>query len=199
MGLRRRVAQRRLYAAAHPNPPRSAAGSAVCSLTRLCAPLPVKNAPTWLCKYGIAVASIEQRPITETGWPAQIDDPRDALAFLRSHADEFGIDPARFGVFGGSSGGHLVALLGTTSNKINTPESAVQAVCDWFGPTDLLTMPPNTLGFGKDLGRVRTMEDLSTSNGAVMLGAYFLLFGRFMQFSTKISALWVFLVKRAAI
>lgn len=106
----------------------------------------------------------------ETGWPAQIDDPRDALAYLRTQASELGIDPERFGVFGGSSGGHLVALLGTTSTKINIPESAVQAVCDWFGPTDLLAMPPNTLGFGKDIGRARTLEDLSTSNGAVMLG-----------------------------
>ena len=40
-----------------------------------------------------------------------------------------------------------------------------------FGPTDLLSMPPNTLGYGRDIGRVRTLEDISTSNGAVMLGA----------------------------
>lgn len=130
-----------------------------------------KNAPSWLVRYGIAVASVEQRPITEIGWPAQIEDPRDALAFLRACADTYPIDPARFGAFGGSSGGHLVALLGTTSSKHGRPESAVQAVCDMFGPTDLLSMPPNTLGYGRDIGRERTLEDISTSNGAVMLGA----------------------------
>ena len=131
-----------------------------------------KNAPSWLVQYGIAVASVEQRPITEIGWPAQIEDPRDALAFLRARAGAaYPIDPARFGAFGGSSGGHLVALLGTASSKHGRPESAVQAVCDMFGPTDLLSMPPNTLGYGRDIGRERTLEDISTSNGAVMLGA----------------------------
>jgi len=131
-----------------------------------------KNAPSWLVQYGIAVASVEQRPITEIGWPAQIEDPRDALAFLRARAGAaYPIDPARFGAFGGSSGGHLVALLGTTSSKHGRPESAVQAVCDMFGPTDLLSMPPNKLGYGRDIGRERTLEDISTSNGAVMLGA----------------------------
>ena len=134
-----------------------------------------KNAPTWLTEHGFAVASIEQRPIMEIGWPAQIDDPRDALSFLRSRAaadaDGYPIDIHRFGAFGPSSGGHLVALLGTTSAKLGRPECEVQAVCDWFGPTDLLSMPPNTLGYGKDIGRERTLEDLATSNGAVMLGA----------------------------
>ena len=74
------------------------------------------------------------------------------------------------GAFGGSSGGHLVALLGTTSAS-QPAENRVQAVCDFYGPTDLLTMPPNTLGYGRDIGRVRTQEDIATSNGAVMLGA----------------------------
>ena len=74
------------------------------------------------------------------------------------------------GAFGGSSGGHLVALLGTTS-AAQPAENRVQAVCDFYGPTDLLTMPPNTLGYGRDIGRVRTQEDIATSNGAVMLGA----------------------------
>ena len=74
------------------------------------------------------------------------------------------------GAFGGSSGGHLVALLGTTS-AAQPAENRVQAVCDFYGPTDLLTMPPNTLGYGRDIGRVRTQEDIATSNGAGMLGA----------------------------
>ena len=43
------------------------------------------------------MASIEQRPIMEIGWPAQIEDPRDALAFLRANAEEYHLDPQRFG------------------------------------------------------------------------------------------------------
>jgi acetyl esterase/lipase len=129
-----------------------------------------KSAPKWLAARGIAVASIEQRPITEIGWPAQISDPRDALAWLRAHAMMFGLDSKRFGVWGASSGGHIAALLGTTHDPVHGEASAVQAVCDWFGPTDLLTMPPNMLGYGADIQRVRTHDDIASSNGAVMLG-----------------------------
>ena len=43
------------------------------------------------------MASIEQRPIMEIGWPAQIEDPRAALAFLRANAAEYHLDPQRFG------------------------------------------------------------------------------------------------------
>ena len=43
--------------------------------------------------------------------------------------------------------------------------SRVQAVCDWYGPSELLTMPPNNLGNG------RTLEDIANSNGAKLLGA----------------------------
>ena len=43
------------------------------------------------------MASIEQRPIMEIGWPAQIEDPRAALAFLRANAEEYHLDPKRFG------------------------------------------------------------------------------------------------------
>ena len=43
--------------------------------------------------------------------------------------------------------------------------SRVQAVCDWFGPSDLLSMPPNNVGNG------RTEEDVANSNGAKLLRA----------------------------
>jgi dipeptidyl aminopeptidase/acylaminoacyl peptidase len=59
----------------------------------------------------------------------------------------------------------LVALLGTLDAPANeTTSSRVQAVCDWYGPTDLLTMPPNVLSKG------RTREDVANSNGAKLLG-----------------------------
>jgi len=66
---------------------------------------------------------------------------------LRAHASRYNLDPQRFGVWGASAGGHLVALLGTAGNVDDfdvgeNPDvsSRVQAVCDFFGPTDFTKM-----------------------------------------------------------
>jgi acetyl esterase/lipase len=120
---------------------------------------------SWLVEHGYAVASINYRLIDEAQWPAQIDDCRAAIRWLRTNADGFQLDAHRIAAWGGSAGGHLVALLGTLDAPSNeTTSSRVQAVCDWYGPTDLLTMPPNVLGNG------RTLEDIANSNGAKLLG-----------------------------
>jgi acetyl esterase/lipase len=95
---------------------------------------------------GYVVASINYRLSGVAPFPAQIEDCRAAIRWLRANAAKYGIDPRRIGVWGGSAGGHLVALLGTTSEVTkwdtvggNTDQSArVQAVCDYYGPTDLL-------------------------------------------------------------
>ncbi len=96
-----------------------------------------------------AVASIDYRLSQDATFPAQIHDCKAAIRWLRAHAMEYGVDPDRIGAWGSSAGGHLVALLGT-SGGIEELEgtvgdhldrsSAVQAVCDFFGPTDLLAM-----------------------------------------------------------
>ncbi len=103
-----------------------------------------------LLNHGFAVASINYR-LTDVGiFPAQIYDCKAAIRYLRANADQYGIDPDHIGVWGDSAGGHLVALLGTTNgNKelegtvgehLDT-SSDVQAVCDWYGPSELLSMP----------------------------------------------------------
>jgi acetyl esterase/lipase len=101
-----------------------------------------------LLRRGYAVASINYRLSQHAPFPAQINDCKAAVRFLRANASKYGLDPGRFGVWGGSAGGHLVALLGT-SGDVNDLEgdgansgvsSRVQAVCDFFGPADLLTM-----------------------------------------------------------
>jgi acetyl esterase/lipase len=68
---------------------------------------------------------------------------------LRKNAAQFHIDPEKVGVWGSSAGGHLVALLGTAGDVKDWDKgenldqsSRVQAVCDWFGPSDLLTFGP---------------------------------------------------------
>ena len=94
---------------------------------------------------GYVAASVEYRLTGEAAFPAQIQDCKAAIRYLRANAKTYGIDPDHIGVWGGSAGGHLVALMGTT-NDLKALEgnygsvgvsSRVQAVCDFFGPTDL--------------------------------------------------------------
>lgn len=98
-------------------------------------------------RNGYAVASLNYRLSQEAKFPAQIEDCKGAVRFLRAHAREYNLDAQRFGAWGSSAGGHLVALLGTSGDvkelegKVGDNEefsSRVQAVCDWFGPTDFL-------------------------------------------------------------
>ncbi len=94
-------------------------------------------------RRGYAVASINYRLSGHAVFPAQIQDCKAAIRWLRAHAGEYGLDPKRIGVWGSSAGGHLVALLGTSGDVKafdvggNLDQSSrVQAVCDYYGPTD---------------------------------------------------------------
>jgi acetyl esterase/lipase len=99
-----------------------------------------------LLNAGYAVASLNYRFSQHAVFPAQIHDVKASLRFLRAHAGEYRLDPNRVGAWGASSGGHLVALLGTSAgipamdgNLGSTAQSVrVQAVIDWYGPTDFL-------------------------------------------------------------
>jgi len=101
---------------------------------------------------GYAVASVGYRLSQHAPFPAQIEDCRAAVRWLRAHAKEHGLDPDRFGAWGASAGGHLVALLGTAADVKawdvgeNSGESSrVQCVVDWFGPSDFLTIGRQSL------------------------------------------------------
>jgi len=112
---------------------------------------------------GYVVASINYRLSDEAVWPAQIYDCKGALRYLRANAKKYHIDPDHVGAWGSSAGGHLVAMLGvagavkdlegTVGGNLQY-SSRVQAVCDWFGPTDLskLTDPRDTVLVNKLLG-----------------------------------------------
>jgi acetyl esterase/lipase len=101
-----------------------------------------------LAAEGYFVASIEYRLSGEATFPAQIEDCKCAIRYLRAHARKYNIDPNRIGAWGSSAGGHLVALLGTSGGVKGLEgkggwqdqSSRVQAVCDWFGPTDFPKM-----------------------------------------------------------
>jgi acetyl esterase/lipase len=78
--------------------------------------------------------------------PEIIDDMNRAVRFVRHHAKEYGIDPARLGVCGASAGGHLSLMLGTAGgpgnpdakDPVDRESSRVQAVACFFPPTDFL-------------------------------------------------------------
>lgn len=104
---------------------------------------------------GYAVASINYRLSHEAKFPAQIEDCKAAVRWLRAHAGQHNLDPARIAAWGSSAGGHLVALLGTSGDVSGLEgsegnlgySSRVKAVIDWFGPTDLLKMSADSLPF----------------------------------------------------
>lgn len=95
--------------------------------------------------HGYTVFSVEYRTSGVAKYPAQIEDAKAAVRYIRVHAAFFGVDPNRIGVMGRSAGGHLAALLGTTGEHREfdhgdwlAVSSRVQAAVDFFGPTDLL-------------------------------------------------------------
>ena len=95
-----------------------------------------------LLNRGYTVSSIDYRLAPEYQFPAQMQDVTCAVLYLKQHAKELGIDPARIGAYGTSAGGHLASLLGTTGGHgyemgITTLNAEVAAVVDLFGPTDL--------------------------------------------------------------
>lgn len=103
--------------------------------------------PTELLDAGYAVASVNYRLSQHALFPAQIEDVKAAVRWLRAHAATYRLDPNRFGAWGPSAGGHLVAMLGTTGHlgtfdvgEHLAVSSRVQAVVDFFGPTDFLQM-----------------------------------------------------------
>lgn len=117
-----------------------------------------KNDPSPALRFttnGYAVAQVGYRLSQEAKFPAQIYDCKAAVRWLRANSQKYGLNPNRFVAWGASAGGHLVALLGTgggvadwEGNDNNLKDSSrVQAVVDWFGPTDFLHIgdPPSDI------------------------------------------------------
>jgi acetyl esterase/lipase len=83
--------------------------------------------------------------------PEVLDDMHRAVRFIRLHAKDYGIDPDRIGIYGGSAGGHLSLMQGTAGkagdpkakDPVDRESSRVQAVACFFPPTDFLN-------YGKD-------------------------------------------------
>lgn len=98
-----------------------------------------------LVTRGYLVASVNYRLAPQYPFPAQIEDVKCAVRFLRANAKTYHLDPDRIGAMGGGAGGHLVSLLGLADETAgfegaggyDEEGSDVQAVVDMFGPIDL--------------------------------------------------------------
>ncbi len=122
----------------------------------------------FLLDHGFAVVSVNHRSSRDTIFPVQIQDLKAAIRFVRASGSQFDLDTSFVGITGWSSGGHLAALAGCSNGRtdimINTypanvegdlgsytsAGSDVDAVVDWFGPTDFLIMDDCGSSFSHD-------------------------------------------------
>ena len=96
---------------------------------------------------GYVSVTIEYRLVPAARFPAQVEDCKAAVRWLRANAAKYRIDPGHIGVVGFSAGGHLASMLGVTGpgdeleGTGGSPgqSSRVQAVVSFFGPTDFST------------------------------------------------------------
>jgi acetyl esterase/lipase len=125
---------------------------------------------TELAKRGYVGATINYRLTGAASFPAQIEDVKCAVRYLRANASSLGIDPDRIGAWGPSAGGHLVSLLATSSDVEawnvsggwSGTSSRVSAVVDWYGPANLLTIAtqPGACASSFDHGTASAPEGL---------------------------------------
>jgi len=117
--------------------------------------IPFDPPPLSYLAQGYAVASLNYRLSQHAIFPAQIQDCKAAVRWLRAHAAQFNLNPDKFGAWGPSAGGHLVTMVGVTGrvSEFEVGEyldisSRVQCVVDYYGPTDFLQMDAQRLPEG---------------------------------------------------
>ena len=111
-----------------------------------------------LLDAGFAVVMPNHRSSMDAKFPAPVNDIKAAIRFVRANADKYKFDTGFIGVSGSSSGGNMAAMAGTSRNvkqqTLGTAfvdiegnvgpytqySSSVDAVVDWFGPTNMLVM-----------------------------------------------------------
>lgn len=102
-----------------------------------------------LAERGFVAFSVNYRLTPKAQYPAQANDVQRAVRWMRSHAADYHLDPARLGALGDSAGGHLSLILGTQDTLDNADpalaaqSSRVQCVVDFYGPSDLTTATPD--------------------------------------------------------
>ena len=106
---------------------------------------------------GYAVIAVNYRLSWEATFPALVQDVKAAVRWVRGNADWYYLDPERVAAWGGSAGGYLSTMLGVSAGiseledlSLGSPDqpSNVQAVVDWFGPTNFLKMDEQLVASG---------------------------------------------------
>ncbi len=101
-----------------------------------------------LARRGFLGISINYRLSDVATFPAAVEDCKCAIRWVRAHAEKYGADPEKIGIWGGSAGGHLVMMLGCADETAGLEgnsgwgaySSRVQAVCSYYGPSDFAIM-----------------------------------------------------------
>ena len=98
-----------------------------------------------LAERGFSCFAIDYRLAPKHKFPAQIEDCRSAVKWIRKNANKYKVDASKLGVIGYSAGGHLATLLGTTgegpSEQNENSDMRIQAVVAGGAPTDFRWMP----------------------------------------------------------
>jgi acetyl esterase/lipase len=124
--------------------------------------------PSFLVERGFAVASVDFRSTTEAPFPANVQDIKAAIRFLRARATDYGYRGDRIAIAGASSGAHLAMLVGVTQGNAElegregeslAQSSAVQAIVSYFGASNLTTILAQSTPFGLNV-RVPALERL---------------------------------------
>jgi acetyl esterase/lipase len=105
-----------------------------------------------LTEAGYTVFAITHRATPTFRYPAQLEDAQRAARFVRANATKYGISPTRIGGAGGSSGAHLVSMLGTMGapgnasdpDPVNRESARLQVIVARAAPLDLLQMNPSS-------------------------------------------------------
>ena len=119
-------------------------------------------------RRGYVAISPQYRHCPKDIFPAQVHDVKAAVRWLRAHADEYRVDVDHVGAMGFSAGGHLSLMLGVTGPEDglegdippDSPSSKVQAVVNYFGPSDLTAtdVPEISVGLVRDFLGARTND-----------------------------------------
>jgi acetyl esterase/lipase len=132
-----------------------------------------------IARQGFVVAAVEYRLSGEAPFPAAALDIKAAIRFLRKNAADFGVDPDRMGVWGGSAGAHLAGMAAMSCDAPDLqPEVAeladvsdcVQAFVGWYGPYDIDTMLARTLAISTSGAEMSPSDKASIEGGFTFFG-----------------------------
>ena len=122
-------------------------------------------------KQGYALVSVNYRLSGEAQWPSAIYDVKAAIRWVKANAAQYKLNPEKMAAWGGSAGGNLAALVGTSADvpeledkTMGNPDQStnVQAVIDWFGPIDFLKMDGQFAESGLDGEKHSTAESFES-------------------------------------